>query len=318
MTDLGYCLTSELHGPREMVEHARLAEQTGFRFALISDHYHPWTSAQGHSPFVWAVIGGIAQVTNELTLGTGVTCPTVRIHPAIVAQAAATASLMLDGRFFLGVGTGENLNEHILADRWPPAAVRLEMLEEAVAIMRALWTGEFVLHDGDYYTVENARIYDTPAGTLPVYVAASGPDSATLSGQIGDGLIGVAPVKDTVQIFDEEGGKGKPKVAQVNVCWAESRDKGIETAHGLWPNVAIKGELPQQLPMPGHFAQAAEMVSPDDVDEVVACGPDADRHMEMIRRFEHAGYTHVYIHQIGPDQEGFFDFYKREILPHFS
>src|SRR3954452_17472183 len=157
MTDLGYCLTSELHGPRELVQHARLAEQAGFRFGLISDHYHPWTSTQGHSPFVWGVIGGSAQVTDQMTLGTGVTCPTIRIHPAIVAQAAATASLMLDGRFFLGVGSGENLNEHILGDRWPPAAVRQEMLEEAVEVMRELWKGEFVMHHGKHYTVENAR-----------------------------------------------------------------------------------------------------------------------------------------------------------------
>jgi coenzyme F420-dependent glucose-6-phosphate dehydrogenase len=319
MTDLGYCLTSELHGPREMVEHARLAEEAGFRFALISDHYHPWTSTQGHSPFVWAVIGGIAEATNELTLGTGVTCPTIRIHPAIVAQAAATASLMLEGRFFLGVGSGENLNEHILGDRWPPAEVRQEMLEEAVEIMRELWKGEFVMHHGKHYTVENARIYDPPdGGSLPVYVAAAGPKAATLSGRIGDGFIGVAPEQENLEIFDKEGGSGKPKVGQVHACWAENRDEAVKTAHELWPNVAIQGEAGQELPMPGHFAQAAAMVSPEDVDEVVACGPDPDRHMEMIKRFDDAGYTHIYVHQIGPDQQGFFDFYKREILPNFS
>jgi G6PDH family F420-dependent oxidoreductase len=319
MTDLGYCLTSELHGPREMVEHARLAEQAGFRFALISDHYHPWISSQGHSPFVWSVIGGIAQVTNEMTLGTGVTCPTIRIHPAIVAQAAATASLMLQGRFFLGVGTGENLNEHILGDHWPPAAVRRDMLAEAVALMRVLWAGEFVLHDGDHYVVENARIYDTPeGGSLPVYVAASGPKAAALAGQIGDGFIGVAPTKGNLDVFDEEGGRGKPKVGQVMACWASSRDEGIKTAYELWPNGAISGELGQELPMPGHFRQATELVSPEDLDEVVACGPDVDRHMEMLKRFEDAGYTHLYVHQIGPDQEGFLDFNNREILPNFS
>jgi G6PDH family F420-dependent oxidoreductase len=319
MTDLGYSLTGELHGPRELVEHARQAEQAGFLFALISDHYHPWTSTQGHSPFVWAVLGGIAQVTNELTLGTGVTCPTIRIHPAIVAQAAATASLLLEGRFFLGVGTGENLNEHILGDRWPPADVRQDMLEEAVWMMRALWTGEFVLHHGEYYIVENARIYDAPpGGSIPVYVAASGPKSATLAGQIGDGFVGAAPTSGTLDVFDDEGGRGKPKVGQVHACWAESRDAGIKTAHELWPNVAIKGELAQELPMPGHFRQAAGMITPEDIDEVVACGPHPDRHMEMIKRFEDAGYTHIYVHQIGPDQEGFFDFYKREILPNFS
>jgi len=319
MTDLGYCLTSELHGPRELVEHARLAEEAGFRFALISDHYHPWTSTQGHSPFVWGVIGGIAEATNELTLGTGVTCPTIRIHPAIVAQAAATASLMLDGRFFLGVGSGENLNEHILGDPWPPAEVRLDMLEEAVAVMRALWSGEVLLHQGDYYVVENARIYDPPdGGSLPVYVAAAGPKAAELSGSIGDGFIGTAPESENLEVFDKHGGSGKPKVGQVHACWAESREAAVKTAHELWPNVAIKGEAGQELPMPGHFAQLAEMVSPEDVDEVVACGPDADRHLEMIKRFEDAGYTHIYVHQIGPDQQGFLDFYKREILPNFA
>jgi G6PDH family F420-dependent oxidoreductase len=319
MTDLGYCLTSELHGPRDLVEHARLAEQAGFRFALISDHYHPWTSTQGHSPFVWAVIGGIAQVTSELTLGTGVTCPTVRIHPAIVAQAAATASLLLEGRFFLGVGSGENLNEHILGDRWPPAEVRQEMLEEAVEVMRELWKGDFVMHHGRHYTVENARVYDAPdGGSLPVYVAASGPKAATLSGRIGDGFIGVAPDAGNIETFDKAGGQGKPKVGQVHVCWADSREAGVKTAHELWPNIGLEGEMSQELPMPGHYAQAANLVEPDMVDELVACGPDPERHLEMIKRFEDAGYTHVYVHQIGPDQEGFFRFYEREILPKFS
>jgi G6PDH family F420-dependent oxidoreductase len=316
MTDLGYCLTSELHGPRDLVEHARQAEQAGFRFALISDHYHPWTSDQGHSPFVWGVIGGIAQVTEELVLGTGVTCPTVRIHPAVVAQAAATASLMMDGRFFLGVGSGENLNEHILGDRWPPAEQRQEMLEEAVEVMRELWQGDFVTHRGRHYTVEGARIYDPPEnGRVPVYVAASGPKAAELAGRIGDGFIGVAPESETIEIFNKGSGDGKDKIGQVTVCWAESKDAAVKTAHELWPNGGMTGELSQELPMPGHFAQAADMVDPEDIDEVVACGPDADRHLEMIKRFEDAGYTHVYVHQIGPDQEGFLRFYEREVLP---
>ncbi|HEX4718685.1 MAG TPA: TIGR03557 family F420-dependent LLM class oxidoreductase, partial [Thermoleophilaceae bacterium] len=235
-----------------------------------------------------------------------------------VAQAAATASLMLDGRFFLGVGTGENLNEHILGDRWPPADVRREMLEEAVELMRELWKGEFVMHHGRHYTVENARIYDPPeGGSLPVYVAAAGPKAAELSGRIGDGFIGVAPQKETIEVFEEAGGSG-PKVGQVHACWAESRDAALETAHELWPNVAITGEAGQELPMPGHFSQLADMVSPEDVDELVACGPDPDRHMEMIKRFDDAGYTHIYVHQIGDDQEGFLNFYKREILPNFT
>jgi G6PDH family F420-dependent oxidoreductase len=254
-----------------------------------------------------------------MTLGTGVTCPMIRVHPAIVAQAAATASLLLEGRFFLGVGTGENLNEHVLGGRWPPAAVRREMLEEAVAVMRELWKGKLVMHHGKHYTVENARVYDPPdGGALPVYVAAAGPKAATIAGRIGDGFIGVAPQSETVKTFDAEGGSGKPKVGQVHACWAESRDEAVKTAYELWPNVAIKGAAGQELPLPDHFAQATELVSPEDVDDVVACGPAPDRHMEMIRRFEDAGYTHIYVHQIGPDQEGFFRFYEREILPSFS
>jgi coenzyme F420-dependent glucose-6-phosphate dehydrogenase len=319
VTDLGYCLVSELHGPRELVEHARRAEETGFRYALISDHYHPWISTQGHSPFVWGMLGAIAEATSELTVGTGVTCPTVRVHPAIVAQAAATASLLLEGRFFLGVGSGENLNEHILGDRWPRVDVRHDMLEEAVAVMRELWKGKFVTHHGRHYTVEGARVYDPPdGGSLPVYVAGAGPKAATLSGRIGDGLIGAGPSRESVETFESSGGVGKPKLGQVHVCWADSREEGVRRAHELWPNAAIGGELGQELPMPRHVAQAAEMVEPEDVDEVVACGPDPERHLEMIRRFEDAGYTQVYVHQIGPDQEGFFRFYEREILPQFA
>jgi G6PDH family F420-dependent oxidoreductase len=185
--------------------------------------------------------------------------------------------------------------------------------------MRELWKGEFVTHRGRHYTVENARVYDPPeGGSLPVYVAASGAKAAALSGRIGDGFIGVAPEADNIKTFEGEGGKGKPKVGQVHACWAESREDAVKTAHELWPNVAMEGELSQELPMPGHFAQTAGMVSEDDVDEVVACGPDPERHLEMIRRFEDAGYDHVYVHQIGPDQEGFFRFYEREVLPKFS
>jgi G6PDH family F420-dependent oxidoreductase len=175
------------------------------------------------------------------------------------------------------------------------------------------------MHHGRHYTVENARLYDPPGGgSLPVYVAASGPKAATLAGRIGDGFIGVAPDEENIHTFEAEGGKGKPKVGQVHVCWAESREEGVKTAHELWPNAGLEGEMSQELPMPGQFAQAAELVSPEDVDEVVACGPDPERHLEMIKRFEDAGYTHIYVHQIGPDQEGFFKFYEKEILPKFG
>src|SRR5687768_14742168 len=186
---IGYAISSEEHLPNDIVRHARLAEEAGFPYALISDHYHPWVDAQGHSPFVWSVIGGIATATEHLRLGTGVTCPTIRIHPAVIAQAAATSAAMMDGRFFLGVGTGEALNEHITGERWPETEVRQEMLVEAVEIIRLLWQGGNQSHHGTYYSVENARLYTLPKAEIPIVVAASGPESAELAGRIGDGLV---------------------------------------------------------------------------------------------------------------------------------
>jgi coenzyme F420-dependent glucose-6-phosphate dehydrogenase len=315
MAQIGYTLAGEEHRPDDLVRYARLAEEAGFPFALISDHFHPWTERQGQSPFVWGVIGGIAQATERLRLGTGVTCPTVRIHPAIVAQAAATCAAMMPGRFFLGVGTGENLNEHILGDHWPSAAVRREMLEEAVAIIRELWGGGLVEHRGRHYTVENARIYTLPDEPPPVLVAASGPEAATLAGRIGDGFIGVAPEAELIRTFESAGGAGKPRYGQVTVCWADDEAQARRTAHEWWPNIALSGELGQMLPQPAHFEPSCENVSEDDVAAVIACGPDPDHHVELIQRFADAGYDHVCVHQIGPDQEGFLRFYAREVLP---
>ena len=314
MPELGYAISSEEHPPKALVENARRAEEAGFTHALISDHYLPWVDKQGESPFVWAVIGGIAQVTKRIQLGTGVTCPTIRTHPAVIAQAAATAVAMLPGRFFLGVGTGENLNEHILGDRWPPGDVRLEMLSEAIDVMRLLWRGGYQSHHGRYYTVEDARIYTLPDDPPPIMVAASKPRAATLAGEQ-DGLIGVAPERKLLEAFESAGGKGKPRFGQVTVCWAKSEAEAKETASEWWPNAAIKGDLSQELPLPSHFEQAAEMVSADDVAEMVVCGPDADSHVAKIREYEEAGYDHVYVHQVGPDQEGFFRFYEQEVLP---
>jgi coenzyme F420-dependent glucose-6-phosphate dehydrogenase len=316
--ELGYSLSCEEHPPLDLVRHAARAEETGFSFALISDHFHPWTDRQGESPFVWAVIGGIAEATERLRLGTGVTCPTIRIHPAIVAHASATAAAMMPGRFFLGVGSGENLNEHVLGDRWPPVRDRLDMLEEAIEVIRELWTGELVSHRGNHYQVANARLYTVPDELPELYVAAGGETSAQLAGKAGDGLIVASPSEDAVKTFASSGGEGKPRIGQCHVCWAESEDEAKKTALEWFPNIATPGELSQELPQPAHFEQAAELLSEDDMAEIVACGPDPDRHVEMIKRFEDAGCDHVYMHQIGPDQEGFFDFYAREVLPRFS
>jgi G6PDH family F420-dependent oxidoreductase len=314
MLEMGYALSCEEHRPNDLVRWAVAAEASGFRFAMISDHFHPWTDAQGQSPFVWAVLGAIASETERLQVGTGVTCPTFRFHPALVAHAAATVADMMPGRFFLGVGTGENLNEHILGDAWPPIGIRIQMLEEAVEVIRELFTGELVTHDGDYYSVHTARLYTLPEQPPPVLVAASGTKAAELAGRIGDGLISTAPDPEVVGTWRQHGGDG-PRYGMVHVCWGEDEAEAIETAHRQWVNAAIGGELGQELPLPAHFEQAAKTVRPEDVAELVVCGPDPERHRAKIREYADAGFDHVYVHQVGPDQEGFFRFYADEILP---
>jgi coenzyme F420-dependent glucose-6-phosphate dehydrogenase len=310
---LGYALSAEEHRPLDLVEHARRAEEAGFTFALVSDHYHPWIDHQGQSPFVWSVIGGIAYSTERIELGTGVTCPLIRIHPAIVAQAAATSAAMLPGRFFLGVGTGENLNEHILGERWPSAGIRLEMLEEAIRVMRLLWKGELTSFSGDHYKVENARVYTLPKDPIRVFVAASGDEAAELAGRIGDGLVSTAPKRELVEAYEGAGGRG-PKVGQLTVCYAESEEEARKTALEWWPNAGLEGPLGQELPLPSHFEAAAKMVDEGAIAEQVVCGPDPERHLEAIERFVKAGFDHIYVHQVGANQEGFMEFYEREIL----
>jgi G6PDH family F420-dependent oxidoreductase len=312
--DIGYALSSEEHRPLDLVENARRAEEAGFSFALVSDHFHPWIDRQGQSPFVWSVLGGIALATERLRVGTGVTCPLIRTHPAIVAHATATAASMLPGRFFLGVGTGENLNEHVHGDRWPPAQVRRDMLEEAVAVMRRLWEGDLCSFEGRFYLVENARIYTLPEEPIEVYVAAGGPKAAELAGRIGDGLVSTAPDREIAEAYESAGGRGE-KIGQLTVCFARTEEEARRTAFEWWPNAALKGPLGQELALPSHFEEAAAMVTEDDVAEMVVCGPDAARHVEGLRAFGAAGYDRVYVHQVGQDQDAFFEFYEREVLP---
>jgi coenzyme F420-dependent glucose-6-phosphate dehydrogenase len=313
--ELGYSLSSEEHGPLDLVRFTKAAEDAGFTFALISDHYHPWVDSQGNSPFVWSVIGGIAQATERIRLGTGVTCPLIRIHPAIIAQAAATSEAMMPGRFFLGVGTGENLNEHILGAKWPAPDERLEMLEEAVEVIRLLWQGGYQTHRGKHYTVEQARIYTLPERLPEIVVAAAQPNAAELAGRIGDGFVGVAPDEELIQTFEQNGGTGKPRYGHLTVCWAESEDEAKRIAHENWPNAGLEGPLSQELALPAHFEAAAEMVEPDDLAEAMPLGPDPDRYLDEIKAFEDAGYDHVYIHHVGPDQDGFIQFAERELMP---
>jgi coenzyme F420-dependent glucose-6-phosphate dehydrogenase len=312
---LGYSLSCEEHRAEDLVRYARQAESSGFDYAAISDHFHPWTAEQGNSPFVWTVLGAIAQATERLHVGTAVTCPTVRYHPAIVAQAAATVASLMPGRFFLGVGTGENLNEHIVGRQWPPYEVRAAMLEEAVGIIRDLWSGSTVDHHGDHFTVENARLYTLPEEPPPIMVAAGGPKAAGLAGRIGEGLINFAADRQVTDCFSQAGGDGKPRYLQLNVCWANDQAEARRTAHRICANVALQGELGNQLPTPTHFEQAIKMVTEDAVAKVILCSPDPELHVERIRAGVAAGYDHIHVYQVGPDQEGFFRFYEREVMP---
>ncbi|WIV68675.1 TIGR03557 family F420-dependent LLM class oxidoreductase [Natrialbaceae archaeon AArc-T1-2] len=318
MVDIGHKLVSELHGPTDLVEYAQLTEDSAFEFANVSDHFHPWLPEQGESPLVWNVLGAIAQATDDLEVWTGVTCPTTRIHPAIIAQAAATTATMFEGRFTFGVGTGENLSEHVLGDRWPEHRVRLEMLEEAIWLMRALWSGDNVSHDGEYYTVENARLFTLPEEPPDVAVAADGPKTARKAGEIGDGLITVVPDERLVETFAETADDDGIVYGEATVCWAEDEDEAIDTVAELWPQEALPSTLLWDLPTPAHFAEATEAVSRDDVAEAVPCGPDPDAHVEAIQAYVDAGFDAIAVHQVGSDQEGFLECYEEEVLPAFD
>ncbi|HET6750742.1 MAG TPA: TIGR03557 family F420-dependent LLM class oxidoreductase [Actinomycetes bacterium] len=313
MTEIGYFLSSEEHGPDALVRQAQQAEQAGFRSVWISDHYHPWNDRQGHSPFAWSVIGGIA-ATTRLRVTTAVTCPAVRIHPAVLAQAAATAALMLPGRFLFGVGSGENLNEHILGARWPRVEVRLQMLEEAVEVMRKLWKGKLTSHDGRFYQVENARIYSLPDEPPPVLMSALGQKSVSLAARVADGLISTQPDREALERYAAEGGKG-PRQGGLKVCWGRDEQAARKTAFELWPNNLLPGQLAQELALPSHFDQATQLVTEDEVAELIPCGPDPERHLASIRQYLDAGFDEVYVSQIGDDQAGFFDFWRRELAP---
>jgi G6PDH family F420-dependent oxidoreductase len=311
--EIGVFLSSEEHGPAKLVAHAQLAEGAGFRSVFISDHFHPWIDRQGESSFVWSVIGAISGST-DLKVTTGVTCPTVRIHPAILAQAAATSQILLGGRFVFGVGSGEALNEHILGDRWPAVEIRLRMLEEATEVIRLLWNGGLVNHHGEFYTVENARLYSVPDSLPPLAVSGFGPAAAEVAARIGDGFITVAPDGDLLGEYRRHGGRG-PGIGALKVCWDQDEDRARKLAYELWPTECLSGQLSQELPMPAHFEAAAEIVTEEMVGDTLACGPDPEKHVKAITAYLEAGFDEVYVNQIGPDQQGFFDFYVREIRP---
>jgi G6PDH family F420-dependent oxidoreductase len=316
LPSVGLHLSAEEHPPDVLVATAKRAEDAGFAFITISDHFHPWTRRQGRSAFVWTVLGAIAEITERIPVGTAVTCPTARIHPAIVAQAAATAAAMLPGRFFLGVGTGERLNECVLGDRWPSAPVRREMLEEAVEVMRALWTGEVIrAHHGRHYTVEHARVFTRPAAPPPIVVSGLGPRAAALAGRIGDGYMHVAPEAELVEVFRRAGGRGKACYGKLTACVAADDSQARRIAHETWPTSGLRGELGQQPPTPEHYEHATATVREEDVVESILCSADPERHLAALREFAEAGFDRVLVQQCGPDQERLIGLYAEQVLP---
>ncbi|WBQ08208.1 TIGR03557 family F420-dependent LLM class oxidoreductase [Kribbella sp. CA-293567] len=312
---IGYFLSSEEYTPAQLIEQARVAEESGFDGLWISDHFHPWNDEQGQSPFVWSTIGAISQVC-ELPVTTAVTCPTVRIHPAVVAQAAATCAVLLNGRFRLGIGSGEALNEHIFGGPWPTVDVRLEMLEEAVEIMRRLWSEDgFVSHRGKHYTVDTARIYTRPDAPLPIYMSGFGPEATDVAARIADGFVTTSPDRELLERFRKNGGSDKPAQAGFKVSYAPTADEGIDQAHRIWRNAGLPGELAQILPSPRHFEQAGELVTREQTAGSIAAGPDAADHLAAFQPYVEAGFDEIYVANMGPHSIDMMKLYRDEVLP---
>lgn len=317
MTSFGLTLSSEEHPPAKLVEIAVAGEEAGFDFLSISDHFHPWIEEQGHSPFVWGVLGAIAAETDHIEVGVGVSCPIMRIHPIVLAQAVATAATLFGERFVWGVGTGEALNEHVTGRRWPPADVRLEMLDEAISLIRDAWAGDSLTHRGRHFTVEDARIFDLPDFDIPILVSAFGEESARLAAEKGDGLWTTGLPKDVIDSYHSHGGTG-PIWSQLSLCWDENVDEAIDRAHRLWPNTALTGQLAQDLPTVKHFESAVKMVTPTDIADALPCGPDPAPIIKSIREAAEMGIDHIYLHQIGDPLDGFLDFWRDNIRPEFE
>lgn len=314
MVSVGYALLTEEHPANDLVRNAVKAEEAGFAFAAISDHFHPWLDSQGESPFAWTVLGAIAHATESMAIGTAVTCPTTRFHPGIIAQAAATVATMAPGRFFLGVGTGENLNEHIFGDPWPAPPIRRRMLTEAIEVIRVLWTGEEKNFEGEFYTVDRARIYSMPDVPPPIIVAAGGKLSARLAAESGDGIIATAPDAELLETWRGEGGTG-PRFGMIHIVYASDERSARETLAKHWSHAPLPSPMNADLKGPREFMAASKFIRLEDYGDEMPLGPDAGRVISGIREFEEVGYDHVLVHQIGPDQDGFLRFFQEEVLP---
>jgi G6PDH family F420-dependent oxidoreductase len=317
MTDFGYTMMTEQSRPDRLVSDLRLAEQAGFDFSVISDHYQPWLESQGHAGYAWSILGAAAQATERIPLMTYVTCPTLRYHPAVVAQKAATVQILSGGRFRLGLGAGENLNEHVVGKDWPAVGKRHAMLAEAVEIIAGLFDSDGSFnYRGDYFDVESAVLWDRHERRVPIGVAVSGRQSCTLAGKHADVMVGVEPKPELVEMFEQAGGAGKPKVGQVAICWDPDRDAAIQRAHDQFRWFGFGWQVNADLPAPSSFEAATQFVSPEEVAEQLSCGPDVDAHVEAIKPFVDAGFTEVAIVQIGGEQqEPFIEWAQRELLP---
>jgi G6PDH family F420-dependent oxidoreductase len=311
---LGFKLIAEAYPPDEIVRQAVRAEETGFDFVEVSDHFHPWVPEQEHSGFAFSMLAAAAARTERIELATGVTCPFIRYHPAVVAQAAATTALLSDGRFTLGIGAGERLNEHIVGAGWPAVSTRHEMLREALEIIRLLWSGGYHSYEGKHLRLEDARVFDLPDELPPIAVAAGGPAAARIAGELGDALVVTEPREDLIAAYESAGGTGR-RYAEVPLAWAPSEDAAAESARKLFRFGIIGWKVQAELPNPVNFDAATALITADDMREQFGCGPDVARHVEVAKDFVAAGYDQLALINAGPDMDGFFDFFGRELAP---
>jgi G6PDH family F420-dependent oxidoreductase len=315
MVTVGYTLMCEQAGPKQLVEHAVRAEDAGFDLAVISDHYYPWLESQGHSPYAWSVLGAVAQATSRMALMSFVTCPTRRYHPAVIAQKAATVGLLSDGRFTLGLGAGENLNEHVVG-AWPHVQQRHEMFEEALQIIRPLLDGETLTYSGDHFEVPEAYLWDRPDHPVPMAVAASGPSSCDLAGEYADGVIATEPDAHVIELFDRAGGGGKPRYGQVAICYGADEAECRKIAYEQFRWFGLDWKVNANLPGPEAVTSATQFVREEDVAASIPCGPDTAAHVAAFSRFVEAGFTHVAVVQVGGESQPLFlDWAREELVP---
>lgn len=305
MTRFGYTLMTEQSGPRELVKYAVAAETAGFDFEVSSDHYSPWLTEQGHAPYAWTTLGAVAHATERVDLMTYVTCPTLRYHPAVVAQKAATLQILAEGRFTLGLGSGENLNEHVVGAGWPAIGQRQEMLVEAVEIIRALHTGELVDYRGSHFDVESARIWDLPEEGVDIGVAVAGERGMEALAPLADHLIATEPRADLIEGWNAVDGAptigsgGTRAVGQIPICWGPDEEAATKLAHEQFRWFAGGWKVNSDLPTPAGFSGATQFVRPEDVADAIPCGPDLDKIVESVSAFWEAGFTDIALVQVG-------------------